>query len=163
MRRLLVGTVMLASAGAALAAAPVLSATGYGPVTFGDRLEVVEKRLGEQAPPPSEGDEEHCREFDFKTYPGLFFMVENGVVTRVASSRAVPTAIGPTVGASLKSVRRAVPAIAVSPDPYDDRGHHLTLKTADGKAALLLEETAGKVTAVRGGLVPSVLYWEGCQ
>src|SRR5262245_53518493 len=48
MRRLLVGTVMLTSACAALAAAPVLSATGYGPVTFGDRLEVVEKRLGEQ-------------------------------------------------------------------------------------------------------------------
>ncbi len=152
----------LATCAAAHGAEPVLSAAAYGQVSFGDRIEAVEERLGEQAPPITDTDEEQCRQIEFKAYPGVHFMVERGRVTRAASSRAIRTSIGLTVGASMSNVRRALPAAAVQAHPYVEGGHYLILKSPDGKTALLMEEAQDTVTAVRGGLLPSVQYVEGC-
>lgn len=154
MNRALICACMLDFAGNAFAGAPVLSATSYGQVVFGDRLEHVEARLKEKAPPPAEWDEPGCRLIEFATYPGMVFMVGGGVVTRGETSLPIKTSLGVSVGASLKVVRDKVPRIVVSPHQYDESGHYLTMQTRDGKAAIVMEETGGKVTEVRGGFIP---------
>jgi hypothetical protein len=157
-RFLLVGVVMCV---AAQAESPVMSATAYGKVTFGERLEVVETRLNETAPLISDPDERLCRQIEFKAYPGVLFMIEEGRVTRAESSEPIATSIGFTVGSLMSEIKKKLPQIVVGPHHYTD-GHYLTLKTKDGKAALVMEEGEGKITGVRGGLTPSVDYVEGC-
>lgn len=89
-------------------------------------------------------------------------MVEEGVITRAESSVAVPTSLGLTVGASMEAVKKSVPSVVIEPHQYDPDGHYLIFKSPDGKTAVVMEEGGGKVTAVRGGLEPSVEYVEGC-
>jgi hypothetical protein len=141
---------------------PVLSATSYGQIKFGDSLGKVERLLNEKTPKITDPDEKLCRQIKFRAYPAVTLMVENGVVTRAESSAAIPTSLGLTVGASLEAVMKKVATIVIEPHQYDPNGHYLILKTPDGKAALVLEEGGGKVTNVRGGLEPSVEYVEGC-
>jgi hypothetical protein len=153
---------LLFVATSACADSPVLSATAFGHIKFGDALERIEKLLKEKAPEITDPDERLCRQISFRAYPNVTFMVEEGVVTRAEFSAPIPTSLGITVGASLEAVKRKVPTVVVERHQYDPDGHYLILKTPDGKAALVMEEGGGKVTSVRGGLEPSVEYVEGC-
>ena len=141
--------------------APVLSDRAYGAIIFGQPLEAAETQLSEKAQTTKDPEEEHCRYVSFMIYPHISFMVENGVITRAESSSAIPTSKGITVGASLKAAKRKRPTV-VEPHKYEDNGHYIIFRSSGAKRALLLEEVNGTVTAVRGGLVPSVEYVEGC-
>jgi hypothetical protein len=153
---------LLALAASAYAGGPVLSATSYGQIRFGDTLGRAEKLLKEKTPEIADPDERLCRQVSFRAYPEVGFMVEEGVITRAESSVAVPTSLGLTIGASLEAVKKRFPSVVVEPHQYDPDGHYLILKSPGGKTALIMEEGHGKVTAVRGGLEPSVEYVEGC-
>jgi len=153
---------LLTYAATVYAGGPVLSATAYGPITFGDSLEKVEKLLKEKAPEIAHPDERLCRQITFRAYPTITFMVENGIVTRAESWTAIPTSIGLSVGDSLDAVKKRKPSVSIVPHQYHPSGHYLILKTPNGKNALVMEEAEGKITAVRGGLEPSVEYVEGC-
>lgn len=152
---------LLACSSAALAG-PTLSATSYGTVRFGERVEIVEKRLHERVPAPIDAEEAHCRLFEFKAYPRMIFMIEDGVITRAETSSPVPTSFGITVGSPMKAIRRKFPGVKIEPHTYDSNGHYLMLKTANQKAAMVMEESGGRITGIRGGLIPSVTYVEGC-
>ena len=141
---------------------PVLSATAYDKVTFGDRLEDIEKLLGEKAPPPDQSDDENCWYAEFKAYPGVRFMVEEGRVNRLDSSEPVVTSIGHTIGALMAEISEAIPTATIEPNKYDPEKHYITVMSEDGKAAILLDESQGRVVNVRGGLLPAVQYVEGC-
>jgi hypothetical protein len=52
--------------------------------------------------------------------------------------------------------------MVVEPHQYDPDGHYLTFATRGGKTAIVMEEADGKVTTIRGGLIPAVQYVEGC-
>lgn len=146
----------------AVLAGPTLSATSYGAIRFSERVEIVEKRLQERVPPPINAEEAHCRLFEFKAYPQMIFMIEDGVITRAGTSAPIPTSIGMTVGSSVKTIRRNFPGVKIEPHAYDPAGHYLTLKTENQKAAIVMEESGGRITEIRGGLIPSVTYVEGC-
>lgn len=152
----------LLACSSAVLAGPTLSATSYGAVRFGERVEIVEKRLHERVPPPINVEEAHCRLFEFKAYPQMAFMIEDGVITRAGTSSPVPTTIGITVGSSMRAIKRKFPGVKIEPHTYDLTGHYLTLTTENQKAAIVMEESAGRITDIRGGLIPSVTYVEGC-
>jgi hypothetical protein len=141
--------------------AQVLLPSGYGDIRFGEKLIVVEARLKEKASP--EKREFACDFVKFKKYPGLSFMVEDGIVTRADAAPEVKNVAGVAVGASMASVKKRFPHVRIDPHKYDEEGHYLVLPTPDGKAALLFEEGGGMVTDVRAGLEPSVEYVEGCS
>ncbi len=162
MKKIAAFVVFLSACGVTQDAKPVLNATAFGQIAFGDRLEDVEKRLGEKAPLMRAADESQCRQIEFNTYPGLVFMIEEGRVTRAETSKPLPTSIGFTVGAATDEIKRKRPDVVVEPHKYEPAGHYLTLKSKDGKTALLMEAANGTVTHVRGGLFPSVQYVEGC-
>ena len=62
----------------------------------------------------------------------------------------------------MEAVKKIVPSVVIEPHQYDPYGHYLIFKSPGGKTALVMEEGGRKVTAVRGGLEPSVEYVEGC-
>ena len=142
------------------AAGGVLSPEGYGSVRFGMNIEDVEAALKQRATEPY--TKTGCDYAEFKRYPGLRFMIEDGVVTRADARKGVKNSAKVSVGMSLKTVKARFPAASIQPHKYDDEGHYVILSTEDGSSAIVLEESKGRVTAVRAGRKPSVQYVEGC-
>ena len=71
---------------------------------------------------------------------------------------------GAQVGDSEKSILRLYKGqVKVSPHTYVDSGHYLTIKSKDGRYALVFETDGGVVTSFRIGLLPAAEYIEGCS
>jgi len=98
----------------------------------------------------------------FPSLPKLRFMVENDVVTRADAEPGVENAVGVAFGATLADIRASHPEAQITPHKYDENGHYVTFPSADGRSAIILEETGGKVTKMRAGLQPAVAYVETC-
>lgn len=139
----------------------ILTDKSYGPVTFGNKLTEIEKRVGEKA--KSETGEKGCDFITFKKFPGIMFMVEDGIVTRAdAISPKVRNELDIQVGMPLEEVKRRYPQVEIKRHQYDPNGHYLIFKSKDGKRAIVFEEGDGKITDTRAGTEPSVEYVEGC-
>lgn len=142
-------------------AAPVLSFDGFGPARFGARLADIEQQLGAKAEQLGENDPA-CSSVRFKSLPGARLMVENGVVTRADVDAGTANSLNLAVGDSLKRAKENYPAIEVGPHKYLPEGHYLTVKSPDGRAAIIMEEDGKAITKIRAGLQPAVAYVEVC-
>lgn len=143
------------------AARPVLSLDGYGAVRFGTTLRAVEQQLGAKADQLGESDPA-CSSVRIKAAPGARFMVEQGVVTRADADPGTPNSLGLAVGDTLAQAKAKYPALEVGPHKYLPAGHHLTLMSANGAAAIIMEEDGKAITKIRAGLQPAVAYVEVC-
>lgn len=160
-KSLAIGTLIFAAV-PGLATESILSQTAYGKITFGMQLNDAEKALSEKAPATQVGEEDACRHVKFKALPGASFMVEKRIITRADLTAEIPNALHVAVGDALADVRKAHPAVRVRPNKYDPNGHDLVFKSPDGKNAIVMEETGGKIASIRAGVEPSVEYVEGC-
>ena len=152
---------LLSSVASYAADSLVLSEKSYGPVTFGSSLKRIEKRVGEKA--KGETGDNGCDFVTFKKFPGIKFMVEDGIVTRAdAVSPEIKNKLQIQNGTSLEEVKKRYPTVEVTPHKYDPTGHYLIFKSKGGKRAILFEEGDGRVTDTRAGIEPSVEYVEGC-
>lgn len=148
---------------------PVLASAGelvlgpkhFGKVKFGERIEVVERLLGQHAEPKLRVPE--CDFVTFRHFPNARFMVENGIISRADSKGPISTETKVKLGMTLGQAKLAEPVLEISPHHYADDGHYLALYTADKKHAILFEEFDGRVQEVRAGLASSVAYVEGCS
>ena len=147
--------------GAATPAPATLSAAGIGSIRFGMTLEQAQQAAGGKATLPEPFDPA-CSMVRFATLPKLRFMVENDVVTRADAEPGVENAVGIPFGATLADIRASHPEAQITPHKYDENGHYITFPSADGRSAIILEETGGKVTKMRAGLQPAVAYVETC-
>lgn len=150
-----------APATAAPTTSNVLSAEGIGKIRFGMTLAQAEQAVGAKAERPTPFDPA-CSMVRFAALPKLRFMVESDKVTRADAEVGVENAVGVAIGDTLDKVREKHPAAEVSMHKYDKNGHYVTFPSADGRAAIILEESGGKVTKVRAGLQPAVAYVETC-
>ena len=139
----------------------LLHAEGIGAIRFGMTLSQAEQVLGHKAALPTPFDPA-CSMVRFPTLPGLRFMVENDSVTRADAETGVGNVLGVAVGDTLAQVRDKHPEAELGTHKYDKNGHYLTFPSADGRAAIILEASGGKVTKVRAGLQPAVAYVETC-
>ncbi|WP_313176953.1 hypothetical protein [Massilia sp.] len=146
---------------AATPAPATLSAAGIGSIRFGMTLEQAQQAAGGKATLPEPFDPA-CSMVRFATLPKLRFMVENDVVTRADAEPGVENAVGIPFGATLADIRASHPEAQITPHKYDENGHYITFPSADGRSAIILEETGGKVTKMRAGLQPAVAYVETC-
>jgi hypothetical protein len=138
----------------------VLTASSYAAIKFGMPLSDAESAAKEAlAPSPATLD---CTYVTFKTYPGIRFMVERGIVVRADLIDPLENGAGVKVGATIEQVRTAHPTAEVQPHKYEDDGHYLILPGAEPNSAYVFEAKAGRVTAIRAGIKPAVLYVEGC-
>lgn len=141
-------------------ASNVLSAEGIGAIRFGMKLAEAEQAAGKATLP--EPFDPVCSMVRFASLPKLRFMVEEGVVTRADAEPGVENAVGIAVGDTLAQVRNKHPEAQVSTHKYDKNGHYVTFTGSDGRAAIILEESGGKVSKVRAGRQPAVAYVETC-
>ena len=144
----------------ALAGPDVLSPEGYGLVPFGITVERAEIVLKQRTTKPYEAA--GCSYVEFKKYPRVQFMIEEGVVTRADATGDLENSANIRIGMTLDKVRAMHPSVKIEPHKYDENGHYLILEANDGRAAIVLEEGGGKVTDIRAGLKPSVEYVERC-
>ncbi len=135
---------------------------GYAGIRYGDVLTALESRLKKKIPnyPLDPG----CDYVEFEEYPGVMFMVEKGIVTRVDalySSIENPSEL--KLGMTSNELFSILAKCKIEQHKYVDTGHYFVLKSQDAKAAIVFEVIGGKVTAMRAGLEPSVEYVEGCM
>lgn len=142
-------------------ARPVLSSQGFGPARFGVKLADLEKTLEEKSEPLGANDPA-CNSVRFGQLPGVRFMVEQGVITRADADAGTPNELGLAVGDTLEQAKQKAPALEVGPHKYLPAGHYLTVKSADAKSAIIMEEDGKAITKIRAGLQPAVAYVEGC-
>ena len=141
-------------------AADVLSPQGYGAIRFGMNVKEAESALKQTTTEPYTN--EGCDYVEFKKYPGLRFMAEDGILTRADTRRNIRNSAKVRVGMTMARVKALHPSVRIEPHKYDDEGHYLILDTHNGSAAIVLEEGKGRVTDIRAGLKPAVEYVEGC-
>lgn len=150
------------SAPATASPAPgMLRVDGIDAIRFGMTLAEAEQAVGGKASLPEPFDPA-CSMVRFASLPKLRFMVEQGVVTRADAEAGVKNAVGIAVGDTLAQVQAAHPEAQVGPHKYDPNGHVLTFPSPDGRAAIIAEETGGKISKLRAGLQPAVAYVETC-
>jgi hypothetical protein len=139
----------------------ILGPSGYGLVVFGQPLAVAERALGRG----SDGRRLNpaCDVVAFRPYPGVRFMVENGVITRAdLQNLQLPKSTGITARMSLDEIRRRHPDATIQPHKYDPKGHTIVIRTTGQPRAVVFEESQGRITRIRAGLQPAVEYVEGC-
>jgi hypothetical protein len=159
---------------AAVLSQTVLSADGLGSVRIGMTPAEAEAALGAAIEPRGKGDAAcwMTRRAD-GARSDVFYMVENGRITRIDVAR-LPGAASPMepilsdkgigIAATEDAVKAAYgDALIVQPHKYDATGHYLIVESADKKSALLFETAAGAVVTFRAGLHPSVDYVEACS
>jgi hypothetical protein len=158
--RALLGVALLAAVPAAPGAQPpVLSFEGYGAVRFGMSVPEARQAAGGKA---HDLASQECHYATFSGYTHARFMVEAGRITRVETDKAAVNALGLSVGMALAQVRRRYPDVRITAHKYDEHGHYLFFASPSGTTAIVAEESGGRVTRVRAGLLPAVEYVEGC-
>jgi hypothetical protein len=140
---------------------PVLSFQGYGSVKFGAKLSDITQQLGAGSE-PSAPAAPACSSVRFSALPGVRLMVENGIVTRADADAGTANSLGLKVGDTLAQAKAKYPQLEVGPHKYVPAGHYLTVKSPDGRAAIVMEEDGKAITRIRAGLQPAVAYVEGC-
>ena len=154
-----------ATTAAAQPSPAVLTMTGLGPVQIGMTLAEAEQALGAGLEPIEDEACTQIRRTDGHD-PQIFYMVENGRITRIdiEDGSDIKTDKGVGIGATEAEVLAAYgPGMQVMPHKYDPHGHYLVMDSADAKSAILFETSNGKVTMFRAGVHPSVDYVEGCS
>jgi hypothetical protein len=139
---------------------------GLGPVRVGATLEdaaqAAEEPLAEAEEKISGG--EGCHHVRRRSQPSVLFMVEDGVITRVETDApSIPTFSGVRVGDSEERARAVYGSrLEVTTHNYDETGHYLTVRSGDGRYALVMETDGHQIYYLRAGIVPSAEYVEGC-
>ena len=144
-------------------AAPTLSMQGYGDIQFGEKLSQLPQALRDSMKQPIAPEERGCAYVAFTRYPNILFMVENDVITRADLRQSLPNSLNVTFNMSSAEVLKRHPSAVITEHKYDETGHYLTVSAPDRRTAFVLEESKGRITAIRAGLNPSVNYVEGCS
>jgi hypothetical protein len=141
-----------------------VSAYGYGPVRIGMTVDEARAALGGRLSVPNPVEGSTCAFVRSEGTPeGVMFMVVEGKVQRVDVIRtaAVATDAGAHIGEKEARVKELYPGLTVQPHKYTD-GRYLIV-APDSATRLVFETNADTVTMMRGGLLPMVLWVEGCS
>ena len=149
-------------------AEPALTAYGWGNLTIGMAEAEAVRLAGLTAPdqgPPLDNHEQ-CHELLLPAQPGLYVMIQEGVVSRITLSEPGPirTDRGLGVGAREADVIKAYgEGLEVTPHKYEDEpAHYLTFWTLPGKRGVRYEtDRQGVVTTIHAG-DDSIQLVEGC-
>ncbi len=171
MARAISAFAILALAAPAAAAPPWrLSPYGLGPLEVGMTADRVARTIGlRRAPPPGVGGDESCWEFQAgPRLPGVWMMVQHGLVVRVSLGKgsALRTERGIAIGESERNVRAAYGAgLRVQPNAYAAApAHYLTWTIPDRSYAIKFStDSRGRVTEIDAGRPGPVAAPEGCQ
>jgi hypothetical protein len=163
---------LLLAALAALATTPATAEGRFGwrglpPVSVGQTLKEAEAALG--APllaPAGKADAGSCQRRSAAALPGVVFVVNDGVVSRIETRDArYSTVSGVRVGDDIRKARKTYGTwLTAVPHVYFERGLRMGLYSPDRRFALIMESNdSGRIITLRAGLVPAVELLEGCS
>jgi len=156
--------------GTAIAETPAwkLTPSGWGPARIGMTRAQVTKALKVQLEGDAFDNEGTCLELvgAASALPGLFFMFEDGKLTRITAGEpsAVATPRGMHVGSTAEDVRKAYGAgLKAEPHKYEDPpAEYLTYWLKPDRSGVRFEmDMQGKVESIHAG-TSSIQYVEGC-
>jgi hypothetical protein len=139
---------------------------GIGALRAGMTLDEARTALAVAIPEPDSASRE-CAEVPIGSAPGrLFLMVIEGRVVRVdVLDSAIATVDGARVGDSEQRIDSLFRGrVTVQPHKYTD-GRYLIVtpsELADSTVRLVFETDGARVTRYRAGLLPQVMWVEGC-
>ena len=162
-------SVVPADQGTSLTEEARVSTLGLGPVFMGDKIAVVEEKIGASLVPDESGSS-RCRYYTVPGGPpGVSFMVAFGRIARIDIE--APSAITTRSGAGIGSTEQEIlglfgDRIEVRPDPLGGDGKYLVFVPRDEKdqnlRVIFVTGPDGVVTSFRTGQLPEVEYAEGC-
>ncbi len=162
-------SVVPADQGTTLTEEARVSTLGLGPVFMGDKIAVVEEKIGASLVPDADGTS-RCRYYTVPGGPpGVSFMVAFGRVARIDVNE--PSTITTRSGAGIGSTEEEITAlfgdrIQARPDPNGGGGKELVFVPRDEKdqnlRVIFVTGPDGVVTSFRTGQLPEVEYTEGC-
>jgi hypothetical protein len=146
---------------------PSVTSEGFAGVRVGMKVAEAETAFGHKLKALNEG-EGNCQYYEpVGVYPGLAFMVVDGVIARldVQQTTAILTDTGAKIGDTEQHVLDLYKGrTRVEPHHYTGpEGHYVIVTGPDGKAQLVFETDAGKVVSYRAGREPEVEWVEGCS
>jgi hypothetical protein len=168
--RRLVPALAILLAGAAVAETPAwkLTPSGWGPARIGMTRVQVTKALKVSLEGDAFDNEGSCLELvgADNALPGLFFMFEEGKLTRITASEpsAIATPRGIHAGSIADEVRKAYGAgLKSEPHKYEDPpAEYLTYWLKPDRSGVRFEtDMQGKVESIHAG-TSSIQYVEGC-
>ncbi len=154
------------TAAAAPKAQPYLTPDGWGAVRIGMTQMQVAKALGVVPRGEPVEPDSRCVEQISDNHPGMYFMFEEGRLTRISlgEQSRVTTPRGIGLGATGAAVRRAYPrGLKAEPHEYQDApAEYLTFWTVPKKRGVRFEvDGTRRVASIHAG-GPSIQYVEGC-
>jgi hypothetical protein len=143
----------------------IIRLDGVGDVKIGMTLDQLSATLHQKFPMPEQKEDQGCFYVSPRDYPSL--MIENGKVVRVdVDQPGIPTAEGIQVGDTEAHVKENYgQRLEIKPSQYsgEEGGHHLTLRSKDGRYGVRFETDAARVSMFYAGTYDAIQYVEGCQ
>lgn len=108
-----------------------------------------------------------CRYVKSAEYPNLDLMIVDGVIERVDTTNVkLINQASPFYGLMKKSItlttfKKLHPKIEVTPHEYEN-GFYLKWFNEDKSKGIVIDYIDGEITLIKAGLVPAVLFVEGC-
>lgn len=147
-------------ASATAAGGSVLALEGLGDLAIGKPVPAGTSFTGGGESMPGSD----CTTLTSRDYPGVYALVEGGVVRRltVARDSQVRLVEGIGVGSTEREVLAAFPGFRATPHKYiGGKGKYLTQPGDDPRLRFEIGED-GKVTGIHVGMNPQLGYVEGC-
>ncbi|MEO9944110.1 MAG: hypothetical protein ABJD02_04315 [Paraglaciecola sp.] len=135
---------------------------GYAEIMFATKLSSSQLPFTLQGPIL-----EGCQYVKFTQYPNVSVMVDKGIITRIDSNKVArltqntPFHALVTGTMTFKAFKQTYPKIEVQEHEYEN-GFYLTWFNQQQDKAIVVDYVNGKVSAIKAGLVPNVLFVEGC-
>lgn len=161
-RRALAAFVVLAGAALAADPTPRVGFRGVGEIRIGMALWDLLRALGE--PTTVQAIEGGCTSVHGAGPDAPLYMVVDGVLARIEiRAPGVRTLSGVEVGGTEQDVFEAYPGrVEVREHQYQD-GHYLTVRSSDGRSAVVFDTDGTRIRSFRIGRLPEALHVEGCS
>jgi hypothetical protein len=136
---------------------------GVGPVKIGISLAQLNAVLHEKLTEEDSGSD-NCYYVTAPSHDHIGFMISDGKVARIdVNAPGVATTTGVQVGDTESQVRAIYGTrMKVTAHHYDDNGHYLTVRSADGRYGVRFETDGAKITGYYAGTYEAIQYVEGC-
>jgi hypothetical protein len=135
---------------------------GLGDIIFGDKLGATKLKF------QNYGTElEGCQYVTIPSYPDIYVMVVDGIITRLSTDNVQLIKQGnPFYGLAtgtmtFTSFKQIYPQIEVQLHEYES-GYYLRWYNQGQNKAIVVDYVHGKIVEIKAGLVPEVLFVEGC-
>ncbi|MAZ89307.1 MAG: hypothetical protein CL693_16880 [Cellvibrionaceae bacterium] len=155
----------------------MLSPQAVGQIPFNITKEKLQTLDGVTPISASTDEPSACEYVGINEWPGIYLMIYEGRVVRADVSTDMAEKVSlyaadsllpsihylRTLKPSINQLRERFPELTIQPHAYFGLGVYLIYSDPESEFALVIEYAEGKVLGLRAGMLPNVLWVEGCS